>query len=1172
MALTPWKVRVTNRKDGLTSGKTEDGEKDRRRRGLTTLVAVILVTKPTRKKDSCSGAREGRVEKPHNRMDKLDNGSDMNWTMSTEQRSNTTFLCVQCNREFGTLHGLKVHQGRTCMKKRIQCRSHDHQTRSKSSQEETHSGSIRVSVDSPSTQVQIAEELITQEQRVRKPRILWPAANEKAKYVALEEKVLEKMKEAEKEADERDRVPDTKEVLTLFADIIYETASEDFGCHEKKKEAPVVKTGLSRRQKALAQVRRQKQDLQKRRRSAPPEEEADLKALFEDLKKKSRDIQRKERRCTRRKESRRAREKFLKNPFNTAKKLFTEARSGKLKCTKEELDAHVKQTYSDPRRDEPLPHMRGLKRPTSPGVSFDLGPIRKQEVDDFVKKARAKSAPGGDGVSYKVFKYCNKLRDSLYGLLWNLWQDKEMVEDWGRAEGVYLPKEQNAERIDQFRPISIINVACKIYMGILARRTVAYLQGNGYVDESVQKAGVPGIPGCIEHAFTIWDAIQEAKKTNGNLNVVWLDLANAYGSVPHVLLMKAMEFFHIPEEVQAIMRQYYDCFQMRFSTDDFTSEWHRLEVGIAAGCTISVIWFILVMEMLLKATDCPEELAEIRAPKKAFMDDITLLTSEVDTMQNVLTQLDDLITWSRMKFKAKKSRSLTLHKGKQKQEKFTIAGEQMPTIKEEPVKSLGRWYAGTLSDRSRGVEIMNQAVEGLKAIDQTKLPGKYKIWCLQFALYPRLAWPLTMYEVALSRVEMIEKKCNSYIRKWLGLPRTTNTSALYRKKGALQLPFTSIEEIFKAGKVRTVMMLRESRDKEISNNPPDVKSARKWKAEEATNEIISALEHKDIVGSIQTDRAGLGLGNFRPFNKMSHRDRRKSATAQVRTIEAERREVHLIQCAQQGQITSWEQHIVDRKISWNEIWNWNTSRLSFLMRSTYDVLPSPVNLVRWEVQKDNKCRCGAVGTMKHILSNCQLALGRYTWRHNEVLRVFTRMAEEMAEDGKYAQKHKKSLPSKIVFVPEGGKIPVGKQKSSPAELESNGQWKVAADLSGYQGLFPIPTSKKPDLVVWCEEKQEVHLMELTVPHEDNISAAHERKEKRYEALVEECEEAGWKALLFAVEVGCRGFIGESARKWMKVAGLGKKQESTMMKELQETVEKASHWIWLKRDDNSWFET
>ena len=93
------------------------------------------------------------------------------------------------------------------------------------------------------------------------------------------------------------------------------------------------------------------------------------------------------------------------------------------------------------------------------------------------------------------------------------------------------------------------------------------------------------------------------------------------------------------------------------------------------------------------------------------------------------------------------------------------------------------------------------------------------IWCLQFALYPRLTWPLIMYEVALSRVEMIERTCNTYIRKWLGLPRTINMSSLYRQKGAPQLPLTSIVEIYKVGKIRSVMMLRESRDQEISDNP-----------------------------------------------------------------------------------------------------------------------------------------------------------------------------------------------------------------------------------------------------------------------------------------------------------------------------------------------------------------
>ena len=50
-----------------------------------------------------------------------------------------------------------------------------------------------------------------------------------------------------------------------------------------------------------------------------------------------------------------------------------------------------------------------------------------------------------------------------------------------------------------------------------------------------------------------------------------------------------------------------------------------------------------------------------------------------------------------------------------------------------------------------------------------------------------LTWEthVLIYEVALSRVEIIEGKCSKFIRKWLGLPNVTNNSALYRAKGAL---------------------------------------------------------------------------------------------------------------------------------------------------------------------------------------------------------------------------------------------------------------------------------------------------------------------------------------------------------------------------------------------------
>ena len=65
------------------------------------------------------------------------------------------------------------------------------------------------------------------------------------------------------------------------------------------------------------------------------------------------------------------------------------------------------------------------------------------------------------------------------------------------SEGLYLPKEADAKKIGEFRPISILNVDGKVFFGILAWRVISFVQKNGYVDESVQKAGIPGIPGCV---------------------------------------------------------------------------------------------------------------------------------------------------------------------------------------------------------------------------------------------------------------------------------------------------------------------------------------------------------------------------------------------------------------------------------------------------------------------------------------------------------------------------------------------------------------------------------------------------------------------------------------------------------------------------------------------------
>ncbi|CAI9727482.1 Hypothetical predicted protein [Octopus vulgaris] len=52
------------------------------------------------------------------------------------------------------------------------------------------------------------------------------------------------------------------------------------------------------------------------------------------------------------------------------------------------------------------------------------------------------------------------------------------------------------------------------------------------------------------------------------------------------------------------------------------------------------------MKILLKSANCSEEMAQVKSPEKAFMGDITMLTSDQMDMQIVLNRLDGLITWT----------------------------------------------------------------------------------------------------------------------------------------------------------------------------------------------------------------------------------------------------------------------------------------------------------------------------------------------------------------------------------------------------------------------------------------------------------------------------------------------------------------------------------------------
>ena len=63
--------------------------------------------------------------------------------------------------------------------------------------------------------------------------------------------------------------------------------------------------------------------------------------------------------------------------------------------------------------------------------------------------------------------------------------------------------------------------------------------------------------GCWEHMSMVWPALKEAPSTKFSLANIWLDIANADGSIPHRLLFFTLERYGVDYHWISLIKIYY---------------------------------------------------------------------------------------------------------------------------------------------------------------------------------------------------------------------------------------------------------------------------------------------------------------------------------------------------------------------------------------------------------------------------------------------------------------------------------------------------------------------------------------------------------------------------------------------------------------------------------------
>jgi hypothetical protein len=269
--------------------------------------------------------------------------------------------------------------------------------------------------------------------------------------------------------------------------------------------------------------------------------------------------------------------------------------------------------------------------------------------------------------------------------------------------------------------------------------------------------------------------------------------------------------------------------------------------------------------------------------------------------------------------------------------------------------------------------------------------------------------------------------------------------------------------------------------------------------------------------------------------------------------------------------------VIGRDLDWQRLtFEGTQDEFCWTVNAIGDTLPTPVLLRSWKKTTVDKCDlCDRKNcSLLHILNGCPVALhqGRYTWRHNQVLKLI-RLA---VLDGIHNANHSEKSGERV-WLRSGEKPPPKDPKAKAVGhlLAGAKQWKCAFDLPSDQGVFPsvvippeiVASKLRPDGVIWSAKAKRIVLLELTVPFEECMEGATKRKQSRYAMLADTLRRNGWFTTVLTVEVGSRGFVGKSMNYALRA--LGCNFLGTTRRLISERARHCSYVIWLTRKSKVW---
>ena len=277
-------------------------------------------------------------------------------------------------------------------------------------------------------------------------------------------------------------------------------------------------------------------------------------------------------------------------------------------------------------------------------------------MDKLLRNINTSKAQGPDRIPNLVLKTCaHQLAPGLAIIFQRSVDAGTLPSDWRNANIAPVFKKGDVHLAENYRPVSLTCVTCKLLEHIICKHMLDHLDRNRILT-SLNHGFRSGYSCETQLVTTVHDLLTKYD-VGAQVDVAILDFSKAFDTVPHKKLLHKLDQYGINGNINSWLCDFLTNRQMRVVVDGVESKAVPVASGVPQGTVLGPILF------LCHINDLPDS---VKSTVRLFADDCLLycaIKSRADhnTLQKDLSNLEAwAATWG-MRFNAKKCYILSIN-------------------------------------------------------------------------------------------------------------------------------------------------------------------------------------------------------------------------------------------------------------------------------------------------------------------------------------------------------------------------------------------------------------------------------------------------------------------------------------------------------------------------------